>query len=58
MSDRVTVTALRTHTHDGKEYQEGDTYEVEAEALENLRVLRMAVPSDQVPPKAETPPAE
>jgi hypothetical protein len=45
---KVTVTALKSHTHDGKAHQEGDTYPVDADQVENLRVQGMATPSDEV----------
>jgi len=34
--DTVTVKALKYHTAEGKEYQEGDTYDVDASKVDNL----------------------
>lgn len=45
---KVSVTALKFHTREGHEYQEGDTYTVEAHELDNLVAQGMAKPSEQV----------
>lgn len=47
-SEHVSVTALKFHTRDGKEYQPGDTYSVEAHEVDNLVAQGMAKPSEQV----------
>lgn len=38
---KVSVTALKYHTNDGKEYQEGDEYEVDAAKADSLVALSM-----------------
>jgi hypothetical protein len=45
---KVSVTALKFHTHDGKEYKEGATYDVDEAMVENLVAQGMAKPSDEV----------
>jgi len=40
----VTVKALKYHTAEGKEYQEGDTYDVDASKVDNLVANGMAAP--------------
>ena len=40
--EKVSVTALRYHTHDGQEYHDGDTYEADASAVGNLTAQGMA----------------
>ena len=40
----VTVKALKYHTTEGKEYQEGDTYDVDASKVDNLVANGMAAP--------------
>ena len=46
MPPPVRVESLRVHTydHDDPPHQVGTTYQVPAEALESLRVQRMAIP--------------
>jgi hypothetical protein len=39
---QVSVTALIYHTSEGKEYQEGDEYEVDADKVDNLVANGMA----------------
>ena len=39
---KVSVTALKYHTNEGKEYQEGDEYEVDASKVDNLVANGMA----------------
>jgi hypothetical protein len=41
--DTVTVKALKYHTAEGKAYQEGDTYTVDADKVDNLVAQGMAV---------------
>lgn len=56
--DTVEVTALRLHTHAGKEYHEGDTYAVEASMVESLVAQGMAKPTHeavQAPAKPSQP---
>jgi len=51
MSDKVkkvSVTALKFHTHDGKAYEAGDTYSVDETLVESLAAQGMAKPSDEV----------
>jgi hypothetical protein len=51
-----TVVALKYHTHDGVEHQEGDEYEVPDEQLENLTAQGMvALPENAQKPKTEEP---
>ena len=50
MSDKpktVTVTALTAHTHAGKAYDPGDTYELDEALVESLKAQGMAKPSDE-----------
>jgi hypothetical protein len=52
---KVQVTALTTHTHDGKEHAEGDTYSVTAEQAESLAAMGMAKVTDKdAPPSVKT----
>lgn len=44
----VKVETLKYHTNAGKEYQVGDTYDVDEAAVENLVNQGMAVRSDRV----------
>jgi hypothetical protein len=44
----ISVTALKYHTHQGKEHQEGSTYDVDEAQVENLIAQGMAKPTDQV----------
>lgn len=41
---KVSVKALQLHTHQGAEYQPGDTYDVDAEHVESLIVQGKAAP--------------
>jgi len=52
---KVTVEAIKFHTHDGEEYQVGDTYDVDEAAVESLQVQGMAIRTDRaaVAKKAE-----
>lgn len=43
-SETVTVKALKYHTHEGKEYHEGDSYEVDASKVDNLIAGGWAAP--------------
>jgi hypothetical protein len=45
---KVAVTALKAHTHDGKAYDAGDTYQVDEALVESLAAQGMAKPSDEV----------
>lgn len=57
MSDhgkKVRVTALKDHTHDGKAYHEGDTYDLDEALVESLAAQGMAKPSDQVEDAKDT----
>ncbi len=45
----VSVTALKEHTHDGKAYKTGDTYDVDASQVENLAAQGMATPAAAKP---------
>jgi hypothetical protein len=49
MAGRVTVEALDYHTHDGATYYEGDTYEVDAAAVDNLVAQRKAKVVESAP---------
>jgi hypothetical protein len=52
----VTVTATQWHTHQGKEYPEGATYEVDAATAESLIVQGKAVRAEDAPPAEKTAP--
>lgn len=43
----VTVEALKYHTHDGKAYNVGDTYDIEARYVESVAAQGMAVRVDR-----------
>ena len=45
---KVSVTALKAHTYEGKSYDEGDTYSVPADQVENLVAQGMAKSSEDV----------
>jgi hypothetical protein len=45
---KVSVTALKFHTLDGTDHAEGDTYDVDADQVENLVAQGMAKPSAEV----------
>jgi len=53
MSDKVKLEALEYHTHDGKEYQEGDTYSVAPEVAESIVAQRKAKVVDEAKPAAK-----
>jgi hypothetical protein len=61
MSDTVTVTALRSYTHDGEAHEEGETYHVKADAVDSLvgqgLVVRAEHTSEPVPHIATMKPA-
>ncbi len=44
----VTVEALEYHTYDGEEYQVGDTYDIDEQYVDSLRVQGKAVRVDRV----------
>ena len=45
---KVGVTALKYHTLDGKEYHEGDTYDVDETHVGSLAAQGMAKPTEEV----------
>jgi len=45
---KVTVEALKSHTHAGEAYEVGDTYDVDEAAVESLQVQGMAIRTDRV----------
>lgn len=54
----ISVTALKYHTYQGKEYQEGASYDVEETQAENLVAQGMAKRTHDAPapaPKASQP---
>jgi hypothetical protein len=50
---KITMTALKYHTHAGKEHQAGDTYDVDEDQVANLSAQGMAKPSDEVESEAK-----
>ena len=50
---KVSVTALKAHTHDGKAYDEGDTYDLDETLVESLKAQGMAKPSDEAEAEAK-----
>ena len=46
MADKVTIEALESHTHAGKAYDAGDTYDVDAADADNLLVQGKAKVAD------------
>jgi hypothetical protein len=55
MSDKVTVKALKFHTHHGAAHEAGDVYEVAATEVDNLVAQGMAAYHDPPPPAPRTP---
>jgi len=57
MSETVTVTALKFHTHQGAAYVEGESYDVAVEDVDNLVAQGMVGRPDAPPvePKASQP---
>jgi len=52
MSDKVKIEALEYYTHDGKEYQAGDTHAVAADIADSLVAQRKAKLVDEAKPAA------
>jgi hypothetical protein len=44
---KVTVEAIKYHTHAGEEYQVGDTYDVDEDAVASLQAQGMAIRTDR-----------
>lgn len=44
---RVSVHALQVHTYDGREYQPGDTYDIDEQVAESVEVQGKALRLDQ-----------
>lgn len=42
MADKVSVTAIKYHTNNGKAYEAGDTYDVDPGDVDNLQANGMA----------------
>jgi hypothetical protein len=49
------VTALKYHTHDGKTYQAGDTYQAEESLVASLVAQGMAAPAAKATPPTPKP---
>jgi hypothetical protein len=47
-SDTVEVEALQVHTYNGKEYQVGDTYDIEAQYADSVAAQGKAIRTDRV----------
>jgi len=46
--EKVSVTALKYHTHGGEAHEEGDAYDVDAADVDNLVAQGMAKPTHEV----------